>query len=333
MDNCKVRFAVATDRQNIMGFIDSHWRKGHVLARDDNLFTWQYGSDDQENLNMVLGEDSQHDIQGVLGFISYNDNDEKDIALALWKALPTAGFLGISLLLFLKQSVKYRNIFCVGINLSTTANIYRRLDLSIGTMKQWYRLREIPDYKIANISIRTIPCISGQINGKFIRFQTFPDLLSAFDYDKYVTKDMAPYKSRTYFEKRYFQHPSYQYLVYGVERDGDVRAVIVLRLQECNGAKAIRFVDCLGDYTEIAYATDGLDILLEKFDAEYIDMYETGLSDEILRKAGWLSVKESENIIPNYFSPFEQRVVDIHYCTSSPDIVLFRGDGDQDRPN
>lgn len=66
---------------------------------------------------------------------------------------------------------------------------------------------------------------------------------------------------------------------------------------------------------------------------EYIDMYETGIQQNMLLEAGWISVKESGNMIPNYFSPYLQRTVDIHYCKSDEKAILFRGDGDQDRPS
>ena len=38
--------------------------------------------------------------------------------------------------------------------------------------------------------------------------------------------------------------------------------------------------------------------------------------------------------IPNYFEPFERINVDIYFAASvSKGLVLFRGDGDQDRPS
>ena len=61
--------------------------------------------------------------------------------------------------------------------------------------------------------------------------------------------------------------------------------------------------------------------------------YETGINDDIFYSAGWRKVEEEGNIIPDYFSPFEHRKVDIFYATSKADAVLFKGDGDQDRPN
>ena len=44
-------------------------------------------------------------------------------------------------------------------------------------------------------------------------------------------------------------------------------------------------------------------------------------------------VMEDGNIIPEYFSPFEQKNVDIYYMSEMDKPILFKGDGDMDRPN
>lgn len=41
----------------------------------------------------------------------------------------------------------------------------------------------------------------------------------------------------------------------------------------------------------------------------------------------------SGNIMPDYFAPFEQRNIDIYYMSEIEDVILFKGDGDMDRPN
>ena len=329
MENYIIRFALDSDIPAIMDFIEKEWKQGHILSYDKNFLKWQYTSD---KLDYIVGLDCKNNIQGMLAFISYAYSDKRDIATSMWKAKIGTSFLGMKMLMYLMECQSYRVLFSPGINVKTSAHIYHRMGILTGTMRQWYRLRDLSNYRIAAIQSKSIPLHIGN-QAELVQYQTFDELLSAFDYDQYVTKEQIPYKSKVYFEKRYYRHPSYQYLVYGIKHDEEVRAAIVLRVQECKGARAIRFVDCIGDYSQIGFATAGLDLLLEQFDAEYIDMYEVGLSETMLSKAGWLQVKETNNIIPNYFSPFEQRVVDIHYCTSNPDIVLFRGDGDQDRPN
>ena len=106
-----------------------------------------------------------------------------------------------------------------------------------------------------------------------------------------------------------------------------------MRVQECNGSKALRLIDCIGEANNLRIITSSIDALLDKMNCEYIDCYEAGLNEEIMTSAGWKKVEEAGNIIPDYFAPFEHRKVDIQYSSSSPSAVLFKGDGDQDRPN
>ena len=89
----------------------------------------------------------------------------------------------------------------------------------------------------------------------------------------------------------------------------------------------------IGDFTFMGSISGLLDNLLEKYEAEYVDCYEVGINEEDMKRAGWKKTADSGNVIPNYFEPFIQKNIDIYYFSSEPDIVLFKGDGDQDRPN
>nr|MCR4746137.1 hypothetical protein [Lachnospiraceae bacterium] len=74
--------------------------------------------------------------------------------------------------------------------------------------------------------------------------------------------------------------------------------------------------------------------LMKKNNYEYIDFYEYGLDDIYLKNAGFNErIIEDENIIPNYYEPFEKQNVDIwgHFQTDT--ALIFKADGDQDRPN
>lgn len=330
MEKFSIRSAQFDDIPLIMRFIGEYWKKGHILAENRVLFEWQYV--DGNNVNFVLGFDEMGNIQGILGFVSYDVSDDKDIALALWKANHAKTFLGIKLLMFLMKEVPHRNIVCPGINLKTTAKIYQQFGMYVDTMRQWYRLRELSSYGVARIVSGEIPEYRSE-QFELERITTYEEMEKKFDFSNYAKEFSVPYKSANYIKKRYFNHPVYEYLVYGMGKERLYDMFIVLRIQEYKGTNILRFVDCIGDVNRISNITNALDELLCEFDAEYIDMYEAGLSEQMLIDAGWLLVKTSGNVIPNYFAPFEQNNVDIHYCTSNKNAVLFRGDGDQDRPN
>lgn len=331
MEKYKIRYATKEDIPAIKIFIDQNWKKNHILVREDGFFEWQYTSN---KLDYVLGTDENGAIQGMLGFISYDDNDERDIATSMWKANPGTGFLGIKLLMFILENEPHRTLFSPGINVKTSGGIYKRMNISMGKMNQWYRLRKLDSYSIAKVEDTNIPNYDLKENTNAVEYSTFNDLLNDFYFEKHVSKESVPYKSLTYIKHRYFEHPSYHYLVYGIKTDGiETDAVVIMRIQGCNGSKVLRFVDCIGNIESIGGMTKIIDEMLAQFDAEYIDMYEKGVSAELLINAGWRRLDQTSNIIPNYFSPFEQCNVDVNYCTTDENIVLFKGDGDQDRPN
>lgn len=329
-----IRFAKYDDIPFIMQFIDSFWKKGHILAANRKVFEWQYRN--QDDVNFVIGLDQERKIQGILGFIPYDTTLKSDVALALWKANSNNGFLGIKLLVFLMENYPHRNIFCTGINVKTTAAIYQGLGMQVGVMRHWYRLRQKNSYVVAKIVSAVIPPILPEekvMNIVWKKIINFEEISSQFDFSAVDFKKSVPYKSASYVKKRYFEHPSYNYLLYGVWEKEKLSSVFVIRVQDYNGVKVLRFIDCIGSVKNILKATSKLDELLSQYDAEYIDMYEIGLSEELLRASGWCLVRETENVIPNYFEPYEQRNIDIYYCSSNSDAILFKGDGDQDRPN
>lgn len=331
MEEYEIRYATVKDIPAIKKFIDDKWKKDHILVREDGLFEWQYTSD---KLDYVIAIDSNDMIQGMIGFISYDDSSKRDIATSMWKANPGTGFLGIKLLMYIQNEEKHRTLFSPGINVGTSAGIYKRMKILTGKMNQWYRLNAAAKYQIAKVEDSRIPDI--EVNNVSIikKYNTFEEFTEDFNFDRYVSKESVPYKSISYLKRRYFCHPMYKYMSYGIKMDGvNTNAVFFLRVQEYNGARVIRFVDCVGYLEALTCITPFLDNLLDKEHAEYIDMYEKGVPEGMLRKAGWKRVDETNNIIPNYFSPYVQCNVDINYCTTNENIILFRGDGDQDRPN
>ena len=105
-----IRFANVDDISQIMCFINSYWKKNHILGTNRELFEWQYCSD--KKVNMVIGLDDNQQIQGVLGYIPYSNTEEKDFALSLWKVKEGTAFLGVKLLLFLLDNEPHRYMFC-----------------------------------------------------------------------------------------------------------------------------------------------------------------------------------------------------------------------------
>ena len=323
-----IRFAEEKDIPAIMRFIDESWRRNHIMSRDRTLFEFQHkwGSE----ISFVLSE-TEGKITGILGYIPY-DRKNRDITLAIWKTNKTEEIMqGIHILSFLREHGDARTVSAPGIN-PKTIPVYRFLGFETGKMKQWYRLRGIKDYKIARVVNTEIPEYQADEKTEITEINDFSQAKTDFGIDDCLFRDRQLRKSEEFLERRYFKHPVFSYLKYGI-RSGKKKLFIVLRVQTCLDSAVLRVIDCIGDHELFRDFTPEIDRLLENYGCEYADCYETGVADCVFEQGGWLPVTESGNIMPDYFAPFEQRNIDICYMSELEGAVLFKGDGDMDRPS
>lgn len=326
-----IRFAQKKDIDRIREFIGLYWKKkNHIFSRNKEFFEYEHCID--EEVTYVLSEDEKGEINGIIGYIPYGKTN-RDVMTVMWKVNHTSDpVLGIRLLQYLLENGDVRIAASPGIG-KNTIGIYRFLGYYVGKMTQWYRLGNQTEYQIAKIENRTIPKLPEK-QFSLAEFQSYEELERCFAFERYAQSCPKPYKEKWYIEKRYFQHPIYQYKVFGIMDDRKaVETIIVVRVIECNAAKIIRLIDCIGNMGHLKYVTGALDELLQLEKAEYIDCLEAGLPNELLEEAGWMKVENSGNVIPNYFNPYVCENIDIYYFSTDEQIVLFKGDGDQDRPN
>ena len=126
----------------------------------------------------------------------------------------------------------------------------------------------------------------------------------------------------------------YKYYLWGISDFDGNKAVIVTRKQDCNNCSVVRIVDYLGDQRLFGSCGGLLEELLK--DKEYIDFYFDGFEEKYAREAGMIEFVEGDgNIIPDYFSPYTPRNIDIYVDSSTKEkkCSFFKADGDQDRPN
>lgn len=158
------------------------------------------------------------------------------------------------------------------------------------------------------------------------------DFKQQIDLDE-IYKDY-PRRSPNYIEHRYYNHPYYTYIIWGLHRKNNIKSAIVAR-ERVEDAKVLRIVDFFGRDKDIAYAGKEFDRILDKNNYEYIDFYCYGIDDDFLTQAGFIRRDENDsNIIPNYFDPFVKKNIELYFYTwYLPNIHVYRGFGDQDRPN
>lgn len=325
-----IRFATSADVPKIMKFIDDYWKKNHILARDEKFF--RYFLQDGDKVNFVISEEDGI-IDAIEGFIPYGKTN-RDVMTCIWKANHNSGdpIIGLKILDHIYKNADVRIMASPGIN-TKTIPIYKYFGYTTGKMKHWYRLNPDVDYKIAVIEDKLNPPIKNS-STRFKEISSFEELTVSMDMEKYKASNPKPFKENWYIKHRYFDHPVYNYYAFGIaQEDEKINAAFFYRVQECNDSRAIRLVDCIGDFNDFAQIGLMLDELLKRHSAEYVDLYETGLDDEIFYQAGLINVETTKNIIPEYFAPYTAKNIDIYYFTTDSEIVLFKGDGDQDRPN
>lgn len=335
------RIANITDVENIMQFLKEEWAADHILSNDKDFFLWQYGNEqygDSETINVTLMLDKKQKIVGINGFIAYSACiEERYVSSAITKVknnleLPLCG---VELIRRFKQLVPAKAYYSSGTNQKTMLPIGKKIfHYTTGVMQQFYILNpKIVSYKIAKV-YHQIPMNIEITGNRLEEVFHIEQLEEGFPLKKSFSGQ--GFKSKEFLKKRYFKHPIYKYRIWGIrEKTGSgYGGILIGREIQVEDHKVLRFVDYLGEIRNLGRIGDALQELVEKNGYEYIDMLAGELPKDIMSKSGFaLRTPEDSNIIPTYFEPFVRENVDICYQKSDPEIVIFKADGDQDRPN
>ena len=319
----------------VMDFIGKEWAKGHILSKDMELMSWQYGAN-TNFYNWFLGTNGGS-ISGILGFIPISKFDSSlvnhdFIWLALWKVRDgkkTQG-LGLRLLRELLSKRPASGFGVLGIN-PDHLKLYKSLGFEVGQLIQSYIINQNSEQTlILNPMNELLPrAKSGNAILKLIEKKDLRNISLKSD-------EIIPSKSSRYFMKRFYSHPIYTYQVYLVQKDSKDKALIATRIAEHEGSKALRIVDFYGEESILAECGSALQNLMDIRDCEYCDFWQYGVSEDTLTKCGFSDASNSSVVIPNFFEPFKSEVAPISFAIkSSKDTPfrIFRADGDQDRPN
>lgn len=334
LKNYTVRLCRKDEYNKLISFLHDYWNPNHVFCRNKGIFEFQHGYSKDGYYDFVVAVNNKTDeIHAVLGFIRssrYDENDTKPQAIygALWKARDDvkdkeSGKLGLAVLSYLLKLFPESDYLTLGLSKDSQL-IYEALHFDFGKMNHYY----VASKYFKNFKICENPDIdkSSTINGEFElkNINSFPE-----DFEPYY----FPKKQAEYIRNRYLEHPFYVYKLLGVFKNNTLLSVWVYRECEIEDHNCLRIVDMIGKLDGISDINGNIQSFLEKNDCEYVDCYNYGIEKDVFFKIGFNEV-EGDCIIPNYFEPFEKKNVDIHYAAfGKHDAVIFKGDGDQDRPN
>lgn len=313
-------------------FIDQKWSPGHALSTSRDLLDFQHKSENGYNF-YIARENGHDDFIAVLGFIPVAHFDESlaeecDYWMAIWKADENSSqsLAGLKLMQTLQKQLVPKSLGAIGIN-SKVRKIYDLLKFRTGMLSHYY---------VANPGRQSFKIAINPLFAKNENRESSVRLLEIADVGSIpeLCHPHHPKKSRSYLMNRYAAHQWYSYLFFGVYHDCDMVAVIVMRKVEAAGGCCLRIIDIVGDYNQMDFmGNDFLKIMLE-FDAEYIDCLNYGIPAQIFSNWGFIE-KSGDTVIPNYFEPYvpENVTVQFAYKTERSEYIIFKGDGDQDRPS
>ena len=312
-------------KNKILNFIKKNYKKNHILIKNSKVFNYYYKH--KSKLTFIVSED-KNSIKSIIGYIpleKYNPKCKKILWIALWigkKNEPQSGLESLSI--FLNKFSKY-DIFILGLT-EKAKNIFKIYGFKTGKLKHYYLLNKFKKKfkfiknpkKIKKVYINKNSLNAILITGKNTNY------LKDF---KHKSE-----KNSEYFKFKYLHSPFYNYQLYFLKTE-HLRGLIVLRAIK---KKIIRVIDFSGDEKIIQFLYPLFEKILKENNYEYIDFVNYGLKDKYLKKANFHLIKKP-TIIPNFFEPlvFANHNINFAYKKKliNKKVLIFKGDGDQERPN
>lgn len=336
----KFKICEKEDLPRLLTFIDTYWKKNHILVRSKDILDFQYYNRETGKYDFVLAENTQTgELDGIRGWIRVAQFDS---ALAqydeVWSAVSKVRtdvenneikVLGSYLWRYLE---KHKGFGTVGISRFSFAmhTAIRHKTCSLG---QYFILnRETMEYKIA-----VVPKdyqYSATVAESNWHIREIEDI-NVVD-DDAVPAYYRPFKSKTYLINRFAKHPVYKYLFYGIYEENELKTILVGKFVEINGGKILRIVDVLGSLEEVGCLYEGFQTILHNSGSEYVDFLCFGIDDFVFQRMGFdkLNPEQEKLIVPNYFEPFEAKNIVINGAYKPAErYCMFKADADQDRPS
>lgn len=320
-----LRLAAPDKAKRVVDFVNANFDWRLPLINREEYFDFYYKSGN--SLQFALAEE-----EGVLvaaaGYIRASDAPDADVWVSVWVAAKGHNGVGLELMAALPRLTGARVVACNNIRPKTMA-FYRFLGWHADRVGHFYRLAGLPEYRLARVADPTVLPAGGDLSLEPVEG---PEALAALGMPD---SPHTPRKDVWYMQRRYFAFPHLTYQVYAAKEQGRLLAYLVCRVVDSGQGKALRIADFVGGTSLLPRLGAAIDRLLKASGAEYAECYCAGVDPAVMAAAGFCERREGDaNILPNYLQPPLFENTEYYYFTSDPDrFVLFKADGDQDRPN
>jgi hypothetical protein len=337
-----IRRCQTADVPDVQHFLDAHWKRGHIFSVDRELFDWQYARPDRpgEYAIVLARRDADNAVAGMLGFIPTSRFDpalsgNTAIWLALWRVRDdiATGALGLRLLSDVVDREPHTSIGVIGFQPTVDA-IYSALKFQIGELQHYVLPNpDVSTFQLASFArrpARSIP--ASDVTAERVDEQSLAAATAGLDLGSRAAQ--LPQKTADYVRERYLRHPRYRYSVFVLRRHHPI-GLLVARVATHGGRRALRLVDYIGPDDAVPSLGALIADEIRRRDCEYADVQNWGIDPSLFEAAGFSRVDPAgPDIVPNHFEPFERRNAPVRFALrASRPTVLFKGDGDQDRPN
>jgi hypothetical protein len=334
-----IRFCKKVELPLLVDFIKNHWQSDHVFVKSTEMLDFQHLDIKYNRYNFIIGYNMlTKQIDGILGIIPLSHFDQelykyKDTWGGIWKVRSDVkneeiSNLGANLFSFFNE---YKSHGSVGMSKIATV-LHKIRKYKTGVLSQYYILNNnILDFKIAKVT-DFVAVNKLESNRNNTRIKLISDILQYKDSE--FTESYFPRKSIKYLYNRFHKHPVYKYDFWEISNK-ESKVIIVSRKIFVNNSSVIRIVDVFGRLENFDSLFEQFQEILQIENAEYIDILNFGISNDIFYKIGFKKLYIKDNIIiPTYFEPFIQENIEINCAYSSEsDYVIFKADADQDRPS
>ena len=259
--------------EDLVSFIDVHWKKGHALVRSRRLLDWQYHDPLNPAYHFVLARHRDSgEIHAVEGFIPTTQFDPAIASPmtwgAIWKAVPGIAPPGLGFVAKRFRETAFATKDACEVGISTDADKYnQQFGNTVFPLENWYFVNPfLNDYRLIETTLHTPPP----------HIQRHPSIeatpISPMDWNACVEGASIPeFKSKRYYTNRYFAHPVYSYHAMMLsDKESGGKEILFYRIAEHDERKCIFIVDFIGDGALLSKSGSVLLDLVETCHAEYL---------------------------------------------------------------
>ena len=340
-DSFVYRQAKLSDQSEIMKFINDFWKPNHILGNDPDFFKYEHVNGSNINFFLAINKKT-NSLSAIQGFIPYGQVPYSHVCgvIILVNPLEKVPFLGVETM---RQMLKKTNpqTYCgIGTDpkkmLPLVKKFFKR---HVGIMDHYFFLNpSLSDFQIVTKSIMNNHLLKKIRSDNGIAINNIKianEKAIINNYDKLFFEKNLPRKSLGYVLKRYLSHPIYSYKSYLIfDPQSSNQSLLFAREVEHCGSKILRIIDFMGDVNALGKLNAWLKFIISENCYEYVDLLCSGIDQKLFEKSGFkVVIKDEDVIVPTYFEPFVDKNIDIHFEKSHKDLILFKGDGDGDRPS